>query len=86
MIIHTAIPHLIAIPIVTPQHQIVQMMTLSFVVDALLININIALVVNSHVLQDLYALMDVGTTVEQPIQAVNNMIYFYKGDKLWLLK
>ena len=62
------------------------MMTLSFVVDALLININIALAVNSHVLQDFYALMDVGTTVERPIQAASNMIYFYKGDKLWLLK
>jgi len=86
MIIHTAILHLIAIPIVTHQHQIVKMMMQDSVVDVLFTSIKLALVDNSHALQDFYALMDAGTTAERPIQAVNNMIYFYKGDKLWLLK
>jgi hypothetical protein len=56
-------------------------MMLDSVVDVLFTSIKLALVDN-HVRQDFYALMDVGTTVEQPIQAANNMIYFYKGDKL----
>jgi hypothetical protein len=58
------------------------MMMQDSVVDVLFTSISIALVDNFHVRQDFYALMHVGTTVERPIQAVSNMIYFYKGDKL----
>jgi hypothetical protein len=61
-------------------------MMLDSVADVLIMIINTVLAVNSHVLQDLLVLMDVGIYAERPIQAASNMIYFYKGDKLWLLK
>jgi hypothetical protein len=61
-------------------------MMLDSVADVLIMIINTVLAVNLHVLQDLLVLMDVGISAERPIQAASNMIYFYKGDKLWLLK
>jgi hypothetical protein len=70
--------HLIAIPTAIPQHQIVQMMTQDSVAVVHSINIGTAQVVISLALHDLPALMDVGLIAERPIQAANNMIYFYK--------
>lgn len=59
------------------------MMMEDSVVDALSISIGTALADSSPVHQDFCVQMHVGIVVELPIQAANNMIYFYKGEKLW---
>jgi hypothetical protein len=58
-------------------------MTHHFVADVLLISIGTALADSSPVHQDFRVQMGVGIAVDRPIQAANNMLYFYKGEKLW---
>ena len=83
MIILIAILRHILILIVTHQHQTAHSMMEDSVADVHIIIIDIALADSFPVHQALCVPTDVGLAVERPIQAVNNMIYFYKGDKLW---
>jgi len=82
IILITILRHMIILTIIH-QHQTVQMMTQDSVADVHIIIINIALADSFPVHQALRVQMAAGSPVDRPIQAANNMIYFYKGDKLW---